>query len=167
MDSEHLNKEQILMRISKNEYYINIASSVAQRGTCRIRNYGAVIVKDDHIVSTGYTGSPRGIYNCNDTEGFCLRELGKVPAGKDYSTCISVHAEMNAIIHASYEDMISSVLYLSCVLGPHGKEIKNISPCYLCRRMILNTGITKVITLNRSGQICETTRKMLIDSEVI
>lgn len=132
------------MRTDKINYYLDIAETVLERGTCLRRNYGAIIVKNDQIISTGYVGAPRGRQNCTDL-GVCVRETLKVPRGERYELCRSVHAEQNAIIHASRDDMIGSVLYLV------GKDVKtqsyveNASACSMCKRMIINAGIDKVI----------------------
>jgi dCMP deaminase len=131
-------------RRDKINYYLDIAETVAKRGTCLRRNYGAIIVKNDEIISTGYVGSPRGATNCIDV-GYCRREQLKVERGTRYELCKSVHAEMNCIVSASRKDMIGSTLYLC------GKEVKtdtyviNSEPCVLCKRMILNAGVEKVI----------------------
>lgn len=132
-------------RISKDKYYLNIAKEVASRGTCLRRNYGAVIVKNDEIISTGYTGAPRGRANCNAI-GRCIRQERKVPSGERYEICRSVHAEMNAIISASRQDMIGATLYLYGWDVENTCEKKNPKPCTLCERMIINSGITKVVT---------------------
>jgi len=131
------------MRPSKLRYYLNIAKEVAQRGTCLRRNYGAIIVKDDVIVSTGYTGSPRGTPNCMDLKK-CFRQEQKIPSGKNYELCRSVHAEMNAIINAarSGNAVSEGVMFVS---PAQPSEIKT-RPCKLCRRMIINAGITSVYT---------------------
>ena len=129
------------MRISKIEYYLNVAKAVAQRSTCLRRQYGAVIVKNDEIIATGYNGSPRGECNCCD-KGECWREENNVPHGKQYEACKSVHAEQNAIISASRSDMIGSTMYL--VGFENGKPIVAI-PCDICRRLIINAGIEEVI----------------------
>lgn len=131
------------MRISKKEYYLGIALAVAKRSTCLRRQYGAVIVKNDEIVSTGYNGSPRGEENCCDVE-YCWREANSIPHGERYEACKSVHAEQNAIISASRKDMIDSVMYLVGI--ENGKIIKAV-PCDICRRMIVNAGISEVITV--------------------
>jgi dCMP deaminase len=132
-------------RISKNAYYLNIAKEVSSRGTCLRRNYGAVIVKNDEIISTGYTGAPRGRANCNAI-GRCIRQERNVPSGERYEICRSVHAEMNAIISASRQDMIGATLYLYGWDVENNCEKKNPKPCTLCERMIINSGIKKVIT---------------------
>lgn len=135
------------MRTDKTNYYLDIAETVLERGTCLRRNYGAIIVKNDQIISTGYVGAPRGRQNCIDM-GVCVRENLKVPRGERYELCRSVHAEQNAIIHASRDDMLGSILYLV------GKDVKtenyveNASACSMCKRMIINAGIEKVVIRN-------------------
>jgi len=132
-------------RISKDNYYLNIAQECTKRGTCLRRNYGAVIVKNDAIISTGYTGAPRGRANCSDS-GSCLRKDMNVPSGQRYELCMSVHAEMNACIHASRSDMMGSVLYLVGIHQESGKLVADAMPCELCKRVIINSGIVKVIS---------------------
>ena len=124
------------MRVSKDNYYLNIAETVLEQSTCLRRKYGAVIVKNDEIISTGYVGSPRGRKNCNDMN-FCLREKLEVPRGERYELCRSVHAEQNAIIHAARKDTIDSTLYLvgKDVLTNH--YVENAEPCSLCKRFII------------------------------
>ena len=131
------------MRKDKESYYLNIANAVAERSTCMRRKYGAVVVKDDEIISTGYNGSPRGEANCCDV-GECWRKSNNIPHGEQYEKCVSVHAEQNAIISASRKELAGSTLYLACV--EDGKPIKAV-PCDICRRMIVNAGIAKVITI--------------------
>lgn len=139
-----------MKRLNKNEYYIQIATQVALRGTCRRRNYGAVIVKNDEIISTGYTGSPRGCDNCiNNNE--CLRDKLNVPGKQRYELCKSVHAEMNAIISAARKDMIGSTMYL-VGLNPDF-TLHDAMPCDLCKKMIINSGISKVITKTTMNKI--------------
>ena len=129
------------MRISKAEYYLGIAKAVSMRSTCLRRQYGAVIVKDDVVISTGYNGSPRGSQNCCDT-GECYREANNIPHGEQYEKCVAVHAEANAIISAARKDMIGATLYL---YGREGnKEIK-AEPCLMCQRLIQNAGIDRVV----------------------
>ncbi len=98
-------------RRDKINYYLDIAETVAERGTCLRRNFGAIIVNNDEIVSTGYTGAPRRRKNCIDM-GTCLRQQLNIPRGTRYELCRSVHAEANAIISASRRNMIGSTLYL-------------------------------------------------------
>ncbi len=129
-------------RLSKDEYYINIAKAVSKRSTCLKRQYGAVIINNDEIVSTGYNGSPRGEINCCDI-GTCKR-LSKPNNSGDYSDCHSVHAEQNAIISASRKEMIGATLYL---YGEEdGKIIEDCIPCPICSRMIKNSGIAKIVS---------------------
>lgn len=130
-------------RLTKLDYYLNIADAVSKRGTCLRRNYGAIIVKNDEIISTGYTGAPRGESNCMDT-GYCERELLSIPQGERYELCCSVHAEMNAIISAPRRDMIGAVLYLSGRDAKTG-EIIEAKPCSICSRLIKNAGISRVV----------------------
>ena len=130
-------------RKSKIEYYLDIAKSVSERSTCLKRHYGAVIVKDDEIIATGYNGAPRGRENCCDI-GSCLRIKMGIPSGQRYEICRSVHAEMNAIISASRKDMKGSTLYLVGV-EPDGSYTKNAEPCSMCKRNIINAGIKNVI----------------------
>ncbi len=135
------------MRTDKITYYLDIAETVLERGTCLRRNYGAIIVKNDQIISTGYVGAPRGRKNCTDL-GVCVRETLKIPRGERYELCRSVHAEQNAIIHARREDMIGSVLYLVGKDANTGEYVENASACSMCKRMIINAGISQVIIRN-------------------
>ena len=131
-------------RIDKINYYLDIAETVVERGTCLRRNFGAIIVKNDEIISTGYVGAPRGRKNCCDL-GYCTREKLNIPRGARYELCRSVHAEQNAIISASRRDTIDSTLYL---VGKNYKDhsyVENANPCALCKRMIINSGIKEVI----------------------
>lgn len=137
-------------RMSKDEYYLGIALAVARRGTCLRRNYGAVIVsEDDHIVSTGYCGSPRGARNCSDGNK-CPRNAAGCKPGEGYELCCSVHAEQNAIIKASREEMDGAVMYVSGFLVEDGSAV-DCEPCCLCRRMILNSGIDAVCYSRADG----------------
>ena len=132
------------MRIDKENYYLDIAETVLERGTCLRRNYGAVIVKNDEIVATGYTGAPRGRKNCNDIKR-CQRETLNIPSGQRYELCRSVHAEQNAIISAARKDLIDSTLYLAGKEVKTGKLVQNATPCELCKRFILNAGIKRIV----------------------
>lgn len=132
------------MRRDKHNYYLDIAETVLERGTCLRRLYGAIIVKNDEIVATGYTGSPRGRANCSDL-GYCRREELKIPSGERYELCRSVHAEQNAIISASRRDLIGSTLYLAGREVKTGNYVKNAAPCDLCKRFIINAGIARVV----------------------
>jgi dCMP deaminase len=132
------------MRRDKVNYYLDIAQTVAKRGTCLRRNFGAIIVKNDEIISTGYTGAPRGRKNCSDL-GFCRREQLNVPRGTRYELCRSVHAEANCIISASRRDMIDSSLYLVGVDVKTGGLVKDANSCSMCKRLIINAGIKEII----------------------
>jgi dCMP deaminase len=132
------------MRIDKTNYYLDIAEAVSQRGTCLRRNYGAIVVKNDEIISTGYTGAARGVANCSDI-GTCTRRELNIPTGERYELCRSVHAEQNAIISAKRSDMLGSTLYLVGRVVRTGEYVENTKPCILCERFILNAGIEKVI----------------------
>lgn len=136
-----------MVRTDKQNYYLDIAETVLERGTCLRRNFGAIIVNHDEIVSTGYVGAPRGRKNCIDT-GICVRESLGVPRGERYELCRSVHAEANAIISASRKDMIGSTLYLVGKDAKTGEYVENASPCSMCKRMIINAGIERVIVRN-------------------
>lgn len=138
------------MRPSKDEYYLNIATQVAERGTCLRRKFGAVIVKDDQIISTGYVGAPRGTKNCCDI-GECPREAANIPPGERYELCRSVHAEANAIIHASRLEMLGATLYLACIDAKTGGFTPGTRPCRMCTRMIINAGIEKVVVREKPG----------------
>lgn len=133
-----------MARVSKENYYLDIAQTVAERGTCLRRNFGAIIVKNDAIISTGYVGSPRGRKNCSDL-GYCTREQLNIPRGERYELCRSVHAEMNAIIAAPREQMIGATLYLVGKEAASGKYVENANCCQMCKRVIINAGITEVI----------------------
>ena len=130
-------------RVSKENYYLDIAQTVAERATCLRRKFGAIIVKNDVIVSTGYNGAPRGRKNCTDL-GFCYREQMQIPRGERYELCRSVHAEQNAIIAAPREQMLGSTLYMVCTL-PDGTLQAGTNSCMMCKRTILNAGISTVV----------------------
>ena len=136
-------------RPSKTEYYLGIAKAVSARGTCLRRRFGAVVVKDDRIVSTGYVGAPRGRKNCCDL-GTCFRMENNIPSGTRYELCRSVHAEMNAIINASKEELEGGVLYLVGV-EPDGTYTPNADCCSMCKRVIINAGIRYVIIATDNG----------------
>lgn len=131
-------------RRDKKNYYLDIAEAVAQRGTCLRKHYGAVIVKNDEIISTGYVGAPRGRKNCTDLN-YCIRSKLDIPRGERYELCRSVHAEANAIISASREAMLGSTLYLVGIEMSTGDYVKNGNCCSMCKRMIINAGINNVI----------------------
>ena len=134
-------------RVSKENYYLDIAQTVALRGTCLRRKYGAVIVNNDSIVSTGYVGAPRGRKNCCDL-GYCMRIKMNIPRGQRYELCRSVHAEANAIIAAPRESMLGATLYLAGMDAQTGELVPDGDCCQMCNRMIINAGISKVIIRN-------------------
>ena len=141
-------EEQIL---DKHNYYLNIAEAVSCKSTCLRRNYGAVIVNNDEIISTGYNGTPRGVENCN-TRGSCIRTELNIPRGTNYNLCGSVHSEQNAIISASRRDMIGGTLYLCGKDNSTGEYVENGNCCCICKRMIINAGIKQVVirdTINK------------------
>lgn len=151
-------------RIDKNNYYLDIAESVLERGTCIRRNFGAIIVKNDEIISTGYVGAPRGRKNCCDLK-FCMREKMKVPRGERYELCRSVHAEQNAIISADRQKMLDSTLYLVGKTYDTGEYVENARPCALCKRMIINAGIKKVVVRNSKDKFEEIMVQDFIDND--
>lgn len=141
-----------MARGSKREYYLGIAEQVLERSTCLRRRYGAVIVNNDEIVSTGYNGSARGDINCCD-KGVCHREELGIPKGERYELCRAVHAEQNAIISASRRDMLGATIYIV------GKEKDgtnaNPKPCLLCSRMLKNAGVKTVVGREKDGDVLE------------
>lgn len=141
-------------RRDKVNYYLDIADTVSERGTCLRRNFGAVIVKNDEIVSTGYTGSPRGTSNCSDC-GECLREKLGIPRGQRYELCRSVHAEANCIISAARSEMKGGTLYLSGREVKSGELIEDASSCSMCKKMIINAGIEKVVVRKSADEYSE------------
>lgn len=132
------------MRKDKTNYYLDIAQTVAERSTCIRRCYGAIIVKNDEIISTGYNGAPRGQQNCNEI-GSCIRNTLNIPRGERYEMCRSVHAEANAIISARRSDMIGASLYLVCTDPADGSAVSGTNCCPMCRRFIINAGIAEII----------------------
>ena len=145
-----LDKEKkAITRPSKDEYYLSIAEAVLARSTCLRRKYGAVIVRDDEIISTGYNGAPRGAENCCD-RGYCYRMIAKIPHGERYEICASIHAEANAIISASRRDMLGSTLYLAGYEAD-GSPVEDIAPCSICQRLILNAGIAAIVMRGVGG----------------
>lgn len=131
-------------RVSKRNYYLDIAETVLRRATCLRRVYGAIIVKNDEIISTGYNGAPRGRRNCVDM-GICTREALRVPRGERYELCRSVHAEANAIISAARRDTVGSTLYLVGHDAQTGELLGDATSCPMCRRMIINAGVNEVV----------------------
>ena len=126
-----------MKRISKENYYLDIAETVLERSTCIRRKFGAIIVKHDEIISTGYVGAPRGRKNCNDLN-YCTRDKLGVPKGQRYELCRSVHAEQNAILSAARADMIDATLYLACHDARTDQLDGEVEPCSMCKRLIIN-----------------------------
>jgi len=133
------------------EYFLNIAQEVGKRSTCLRRHYGAIIVKDKIIISTGYNGAPRGEDNCIDT-GLCERERLHIPKGERYELCVAVHGEQNAIINADPLRMKGATIYIVGVNVADGSYASG-APCLMCRRMIKNAQIDKVIYRDIDGGI--------------
>ena len=131
-------------RVTKPNYYLDIAQTVLKRSTCLRKRYGAIIVKNDAIVSTGYNGAPRGRANCIEL-GFCMREHLNIPRGERYEMCRSLHSEANAIINASRDQMLGATLYMACTDPKTGLLVEGTNSCMMCKRMIINAGIEKVV----------------------
>ena len=131
-------------RVSKENYYLDIAETVSERSTCLRKHYGAIIVKNDVIVSTGYNGAPRGRKNCTDI-GSCYRDEMKIPRGERYELCRAVHAEANAIIAAPREQMLGATLYRACTEPADGSLVSGTCSCMMCKRQIINAGIARVV----------------------
>ena len=131
-------------RIDKENYYLDIAQTVSERSTCLRRCYGAIIVKSDEVIATGYNGAPRGRLNCADL-GRCTRQELNIPSGQRYELCRSVHAEANCIISASRREMLGATLYMACRDPATGALIPGSTSCSMCRRQIINAGIEKVV----------------------
>ena len=130
-------------RPDKTHYYLDIATTVSERSTCIRRKYGAVIVKNDEIIATGYNGAPRNKRNCIE-RNVCIREKYNVPHGTQYELCRSVHAEQNALLSASRNECIGATLYLACT-DWHDKYIPHTECCDICKKLIMNAGIDIVI----------------------
>ena len=133
-----------MARIDKENYYLDIAQTVLERSTCLRRCYGAIIVKNDEIISTGYNGAPRGRKNCVDL-GRCARDAMNVPRGERYELCRSVHAEANAIISAARRDMVGGTLYLVGRDAQTGELLGDATSCSMCRRLVINAGLERVV----------------------
>jgi len=133
-----------MARIDKENYYLDIADTVSERSTCLRRCYGAIIVQNDEIISTGYNGAPRGRKNCTELN-YCTREAMKIPSGQRYELCRSVHAEANCIISASRREMLGATLYMACRNPQTGELIPHSTSCSMCRREIINAGIKRVV----------------------
>jgi len=138
-------------RISKDDYYLGIAKEVARRSTCFRRSIGAIIVRDDQIISTGYVGAPRKTKSSYE-HGFCLRDRLGIPHGERYELCRSVHAEQNAIINAARAgvSLLGGNMY---IYGTVYSEEKSISafPCFICKKMIINAGLDRIVCSTAGG----------------
>lgn len=151
-------------RRDKVNYYLDLAEVVSHRSTCLRRHYGAVIVNNDQVISTGYVGAPRGRANCSDL-GKCMRQELNVPRGERYELCRSVHAEVNAIINASREEMLGSTIYLVGIEVANGKYVENANSCSMCKRTIINAGIEKVIIRDDKDHYREVLVQSWIDDD--
>jgi len=151
-------------RVSKDNYYLDIAEATLERSTCLRRKFGCVIVKNDEIISTGYNGAPRGRKNCNDL-GYCVREKLNIPRGERYELCRSVHAEQNAIISASRKDMIDSTLYMVGKDAKTGDYVEKSMSCSMCKRFIINSGIKKIVIRDNKNDYREIDVKELINND--
>lgn len=146
---------KIKKRLSKEEYYLNIAREVSLRSTCLMISFGCIIVKDDQIISTGYVGAPRKTKDCLDL-GYCIRRKNNIESGKGYEMCRSVHAEMNAIINAARAgvSLLGGDMYLHTAKNEeNGFSPVRAYPCLLCKKMIINAGIKNFIGNNEDGSI--------------
>jgi len=151
-------------RIDKINYYLDIAEATLERSTCIRRTFGAVIVKNDEIISTGYNGAPRGRRNCVDL-GYCIREKLNVPRGERYELCRSVHGEQNAIISASRKDMIGADLYLVGKTFGKDEYVKDARPCSMCKRVIINAGINKIYIRNNKTDYTEISVNEFVEND--
>ena len=155
-----------MTRRDKENYYLDIAQTVAERGTCLRRNFGAIIVKNDQIIATGYNGAPRGRKNCCDM-GVCMREKLGIPKGERYELCRSVHAEANAIISAARNDMIGSTLYMVFRDAKTNEIVPGTSPCSMCRRLIINAGIKRVVIRNTTQEFTAVYVQEWVDNDEV
>lgn len=137
-------------RLDKINYYLDIAETVAERGTCLRKNFGCIIVKNDEIISTGYVGAPRGRINCVDL-GYCIKKekFPNIHHG-GYDACRSVHAEQNAMLSAPRKDMIGAIMYLVGKRTDTGEYEKGANSCQMCRKLIINAGIKELIVRGES-----------------
>lgn len=143
-----------MQRRDKENYYLDIAQTVLERSTCLRRHYGAIIVKYDRILSTGYNGAPRGRKNCVDLDS-CVREDMKIPRGERYELCRAIHAEANCIINASREDMLGSTLYMVCRDASSGQIVDDCCSCAMCKRLVINAGIDRVVIRRTNDEFDE------------
>ena len=153
-----------MKRISKENYYLNMAETALERSTCLRRKWGAVLVKNDEIISTGYNGAPRGRKNCDEL-GYCIREKLNIPRGERYELCRSVHAEQNAIISAPRKNMIDATLYMVGKHADTGEYVENAMSCSMCKRVIINSGISKIVIRDTKTKFREILVQDLIDND--
>ena len=154
-------------RTNKQNYYLDIADSVLERSTCLRRKYGAIIVRNDEIIATGYNGAPRGRKNCIDCGG-CKRDAMNIPSGERYELCRSVHAEQNAIISAARKDCIGATMYLAGRDAVTGEILTDTTSCAMCRRFIINAGIKKVVArVGESEYVTTEVRDWVFDDDSI
>lgn len=138
-------------RPPKDDYFLGIAGAVSQRSTCLRRKFGAILVtKEGVICGAGYAGSAVGVVNC-DSYGHCLRDLKDKPQYSDYSDCISVHSEENCVINSNRDDRIGATMY---VVGFDSEgRLAPSYPCQRCKRIIINSRISRVVTRDEDGSI--------------
>lgn len=151
-------------RRDKINYYLDIAETVTERSTCLRRQFGAIIVNNDEIISTGYNGAPRGRKNCCEL-GYCIREKLQVPRGERYELCRSVHAEQNAIISAARRDIIGGTLYMVGKDAKTKEYVEKAMPCAMCKRVIINSGLEKVIIRDNKNEYREILVKDFVDND--
>ena len=151
-------------RPDKINYYLDIAETVSKRSTCLRKHYGAIIVKNDVIISTGYNGAPRGRKNCSDIN-YCMRDALGIPRGERYEMCRSVHAEANAIIAADRDKMLGSTLYMVCRDAKTDSLVGGTCSCMMCKRLVLNAGIQEVIVRDTETEFTVYTVSDWIDND--
>jgi dCMP deaminase len=140
------------VRVSKDDYYLGIAKEVARRSTCFRRSIGAIIVRDDQIISTGYVGAPRKTKSSHE-HGFCLRDRLGIPHGERYELCRSVHAEQNAVINAARAgvNLLGGDMYIYGTIYGEDKPI-NAFPCFICKKIIINAGLDRIVCSTVRGK---------------
>lgn len=151
------------MRPDKPYYYLGIAKAVSKRSPCLRRKFGAVIVVDDSIVSTGYNGPARGVVNCEEVG--CIKDIKGIPHYEGYDVCPAVHAEENAVINAARTGakILDGDLYIYGET-PEGKPTPS-HPCDRCKRVLINAGINDVVTMNTEGDIVVYEVKKWVDED--
>lgn len=142
-------------RPNKEKYYLNIAREISIRSTCMVLQVGAILVKDDQIIATGYNGAPRKTMDCQE-RGECLRRKLNIPSGHRYELCRSMHGEMNAIINAARAgvSLLESDMYIYAKrVWQKEEQETNAYPCFICKKMIINSGIKRVIGCSTKGDL--------------